>query len=806
MDVNKLCLYCMKEINEDSPEVCPHCGRRRDDSEENLHALQPYTILQGKYLVGEVMGEGGFGITYVGLDLNLETKLAIKEFYPNGLVTRESMVTSTVTNYTGGQSEAQYMKWRDSFVQEARNLARFSGLPGIVNVRDFFQENNTAYIVMEFVEGETLKTYLKSRGGRITEMETLEMMKPVIHSLSKVHEAGLIHRDISPDNIMIENKGTVRLIDFGAARDIGVGDGKSMSVLLKPGYAPEEQYRSKGNQGPWTDVYAMCATIYRCITGEKPVEAMERMRDDTLRMPSELGLSISPNVEQTVLAGLAVFAEKRIQSMDELMEGLYNNRQVRYTADNSERKTSKQSGLNIKKMIIIPGVIVALGLICVFFTVSRKKTDQTEQELIEDSAEEVTDESHAEETTTTPNLPLAEQEKLTEASETPEQVEEEDLVDDTGMYSVKKIRAITLRPENSDTDAITFFFDEAGNMTNIEGGYTVISSDADGNKKEERKSIDLSANSNMISFFEPIRLSCDPSEYTGKASDRFEDGFGNTIMQSYVTPSIFWGETDDEQRIVNAKWEDEWGESNRLDCEYDDGVMREELNDGAEEYLVEMDSDGYVSFHKSVSRIQEFDGTVSESTSEGSVVRDEKHRILEYHGRSATPHYVDREDGSLAVEGEDVNTLEVRQSFDDRDLLITREERYESSEGQESLTKRSYEYDDKGNLIRVETELSDGFKDLVEFEYEDHGRISSIEEMRNYKETDAGKTGGANNISHITYDEEGYPESMPESSFGQELLWAHYPKIYSQYLGYERYGMSFFGSETTIKAEYDYYD
>ena len=332
----------MKDMGESS-HVCPYCGYSNNQTEEsNTHALKPYTILQGKYLVGNVLGEGGFGITYIGLDLNLEIRVAIKEFYPNGFVTSESGDTSMVTNYTSSD-RPQYEKWKDSFVREARSLAKFSDLPGIVHVKDFFQENNTAYIVMEYVEGETLKSHLKNCGGKMPVQETLSMMRPVIQSLAKIHQAQIIHRDISPDNIMIQEGGSVKLIDFGAARDFGNGDDRSLSVLLKPGFAPEEQYRSKGNQGPWTDVDALCATIYRCITGEKPPESMERMRQDTMKYPSSYGISITKSEESALLNGLAVLAENRIKTMGELEVKLYDNTEVDAGFKNSNPVQSLQS-------------------------------------------------------------------------------------------------------------------------------------------------------------------------------------------------------------------------------------------------------------------------------------------------------------------------------------------------------------------------------------------------------------------------------------------------------------------------------
>ncbi len=373
----------MSEIGEDV-DKCPYCGHeKKSQAQDNTHALKPYSILQGKYLVGNVIGEGGFGITYIGFDLNLEIKIAVKEFYPNGYVTRESNLTAMVTNYTTADN-SQYEKWKESFVKEARSLAKFSNLPGIVHVRDFFQENNTAYIVMEYVEGETLKSHLKTHGGKMSTAETLSMMRPVIQSLARVHEAGIIHRDISPDNIMIENGGSVRLIDFGAARDFGSEGEKSLSVLLKPGFAPEEQYRSKGNQGPWTDVYALCATIYRCITGEKPPESMERMRQDTIKSPSSLGAALSSAQEKALMAGLAVFAEKRIKTMGEFEAKLYQDTSVNYQTGTGYLNTGKapegvsrlKEGAGNRKIFVIAGaaVLALIVLIVIVIAVTGKKS------------------------------------------------------------------------------------------------------------------------------------------------------------------------------------------------------------------------------------------------------------------------------------------------------------------------------------------------------------------------------------------------------------------------------------------------
>lgn len=320
-NTDTLCMGCMRENKEEG--TCPFCGFDSKDYAASPHHLPLKTILAGKYLIGRVLGEGGFGITYLGWDLNLGVKIAVKEYYPMGFVTREHNATSSVLPYFGDKA-AFFAAGRDRFVDEAKSLAKFYGLPGIVAVKDFFLENNTAYIVMEFVEGKTLKQMLADAGGKLPVTTVFEMMKPLMRSLSEVHGAGVIHRDISPDNIMVTKEGNVKLLDFGAARDYADSGNRSLSVMLKPGYAPEEQYRTRGVQGPWSDVYALCATIYRAITGVNPPESVERLRADELEAPSALGAAIDPAREKALLKGMAVLQTDRYQSVIELYEALYS--------------------------------------------------------------------------------------------------------------------------------------------------------------------------------------------------------------------------------------------------------------------------------------------------------------------------------------------------------------------------------------------------------------------------------------------------------------------------------------------------
>jgi len=311
----------MTQIDEGITE-CPNCGGKFDE-EIPPHHLKPGSRLRSRYLIGNALGEGGFGITYIGRDLLFDDKIAVKEYYPSGSANRSNLAGAAVTCGTRADIIESFKRGKAKFLDEAKILAKFSKERGIVSVRDYFEENNTAYIVMEYLDGDTLGKYIK-KNNRISPKETVEILMPVMEALKKVHSHGLLHRDISPDNIMLQKDGTVKLLDFGAARNLSsVGeDNKSLSVLLKPGYAPEEQYRRRGHQGPWTDIYALCATMYKCITGITPDDASERVYNDELVPPHQMDIEISPKLEKTILKGMNIYSKDRFQSVEELIADL----------------------------------------------------------------------------------------------------------------------------------------------------------------------------------------------------------------------------------------------------------------------------------------------------------------------------------------------------------------------------------------------------------------------------------------------------------------------------------------------------
>lgn len=319
MDLNRICLGCMAE-KQSGEQTCPACGYVEGTAAPSPLFLKPGTVLKGRYLVGRVLGCGGFGITYLAFDLNLEGKLAIKEYFPSGMVTRGG-ADPAVSIYSG-ENQDNFEYGLEKFIDEARTLLKFEDVPEIVSVKDFFKENGTAYLVMNYVEGITLKQYLERQGGKLPPDAVLTYMLPVMKALEQVHQTGILHRDISPDNIFVTKNYTVKLLDFGAARYAMGEHSKSLSVLMKPGYTPEEQYRTHGNQGPWTDVYAVAATMYKLLTGKTPPEALDRMNRDELEPLASFGVEVPFYFEAALKKALSIRAADRFQTMAQFEQAL----------------------------------------------------------------------------------------------------------------------------------------------------------------------------------------------------------------------------------------------------------------------------------------------------------------------------------------------------------------------------------------------------------------------------------------------------------------------------------------------------
>lgn len=323
------CGNCFTEIEQNN--ICPYCGYEKNREAEGKKCLPLGVVLRERFVIGRVLGIGGFSITYKAYDRILQQVVAIKEYLPNEFSTRMPEQLG-ITVYTGYKEE-QFHAGRQRFMDEAKKLAKFQyGNDTIVRVYDCFDENETSYIVMEFVEGKTVAQMLKE-SGPIPVGKAVQIATAILEALEQVHRTGILHRDIAPDNIIIREDGTVKLIDFGAARYATTKHSKSLSMILKLGYAPVEQYRSNGDQGPWTDVYGMAATLYKMITNVTPPDSMERSVRDTMKRPSKMGIAIRKQTENALMNALNIPIESRPQTAGEFRQQLM--------ADKVKRKNVK---------------------------------------------------------------------------------------------------------------------------------------------------------------------------------------------------------------------------------------------------------------------------------------------------------------------------------------------------------------------------------------------------------------------------------------------------------------------------------
>ncbi len=310
------CLNCM-ELFDEEEEICPHCKAKRNMPPKELFFLYPGVILRKRYLVGSAISWGGFGILYRAWDRKLKAVVAIKEFFPSGLVNRVPGHKELIL-YTGQRKE-EYQRLFSRFLEEARNTAKFNNSEYIVHVFDFFEENETAYMVMEYLDGISFKEELEQAPeGRVSWQRGLEVIFPVLEALRAIHNEGIIHRDISPDNIFICKDGRIKVLDFGAARFSEDSTEKDWLKIVKMGFAPLEQYRAGEPQGPWTDLYAVGATLYKAVTGKTPEESTDREEVDSLKSPKELLPELPVYLDRAIMKVMAMIPEYRFQKVEEL--------------------------------------------------------------------------------------------------------------------------------------------------------------------------------------------------------------------------------------------------------------------------------------------------------------------------------------------------------------------------------------------------------------------------------------------------------------------------------------------------------
>ena len=445
MDYEKLCIYCMRE-KKNKDDICPYCGGSMANYKKDDYELSPFTILNGRYLLGRVIGAGGFGITYIALDLVLERRVAVKEFFMGEAMYRTKACAVTVSTINEAQDE-MYRNSKEKFEREAKILAHLNNMPGIVQVHDFFQENGTAYIAMEYLGGKTLGEYVKEKGGRLSLEETKKILFPIMESLDEIHMEGILHRDISPDNIKFSEDGALKLFDFGGAK-LEKKDGVSKVVYMKAGYSPLEQYTINGNQGPWTDVYAMAATMYFCICGKRPPEAPDRSSGEQLILPEKYGIKISKKEEKVLVKALELRYDLRYQTMEEFKEEL------------------EKSAGNPKwqKIVIAVGAIgIGLGILAFAALVERRSSGkkqevaviETESEKITEKTEKAETEKAAKEATETETQKATEKITEAETQKATEKATEKITEAETQKATEKATEKITEAETQKATEKIT---------------------------------------------------------------------------------------------------------------------------------------------------------------------------------------------------------------------------------------------------------------------------------------------------------------------------------------------------------------
>lgn len=372
------CYGCFKEFKANIFGACEFCGYIYDKEKISQTHIQPGEILANRYVIGAVKGYGSFGVTYIAWDNLIQTKVAIKEYLPAEFSTRAPGATK-VTVFSGNKNE-QYISGMNRFLKEAQNLARFTGTNGIVKIYDSFEANGTAYIITEFIEGITLKAFLNDV-GTLDPQDAVDMILPSMEALCEVHKAGIVHRDIAPDNIMISENQGVKIIDFGAARHATTSHSRSLSVILKQGYSPIEQYTSNSEQGAYTDVYAMAATLYKMITGVTPPEAMSRQASlentgkDLLEPLCKYCPDVPENIENAILNALLVRKEDRTRNFEDFIEELTSDKPVKLRKNYIKKLALYRLPLWVKILVPVSlGISIMLMLLLLTGVIGFKST------------------------------------------------------------------------------------------------------------------------------------------------------------------------------------------------------------------------------------------------------------------------------------------------------------------------------------------------------------------------------------------------------------------------------------------------
>ncbi len=314
----QLCMGCMNELDQNGQ--CQYCSYT--DNIPHLQAyLEPKTVLDNRYIIGKMLSYNGEGASYICYDMVGKCKCVCREYMPDTLCERDSSTQELIVNK---DCLAKYKTFMSEFADVNRTLSKMRNLHHIATARDMFNANNTTYVVLEYVEGVSLKKFLQSNSGFLTWEQVKKLFVPLFTTLSIIHNAGIIHRGISPENIIVTTDGELKLTGFciSSIRTSNTG----LLPEFYSGYTAPEQYSSLEWQGTWTDVYAMAAVLYRILTGTMPLDAQTRTKNDTLVEPARINPRISPHISKVIARAMAVKGEERIQTVTELVSALFEQR------------------------------------------------------------------------------------------------------------------------------------------------------------------------------------------------------------------------------------------------------------------------------------------------------------------------------------------------------------------------------------------------------------------------------------------------------------------------------------------------
>lgn len=313
------CPNCFMPIG--GSTICPNCGNDYSKNKQFAGVLPAFTLLNNRYLIGRVLGKGGFGVTYIAKDIISNNICAVKEYMPSEYSTR-SGGTQNIVPFSDDKARFVFTHGRDKFMEEAKTLLKLRNNPIVVDILDYFTQNNTAYLVMEYLDGQDLRKMARTNGGKLDPDFAKMVLVTIASSLMEIHRMNILHRDLSPENIIVTSNGRIKLIDFGAARNFVSTQNKGMSILLKPGFAPPEQYNAKGTQGPWSDVYALCATFYTLVSGKPLVDALFRYRGEQQPSLVSLGCPVTKKTSDVIERGMELDIKRRYKDFKELLDDI----------------------------------------------------------------------------------------------------------------------------------------------------------------------------------------------------------------------------------------------------------------------------------------------------------------------------------------------------------------------------------------------------------------------------------------------------------------------------------------------------